>query len=214
LYLAENRALLDGYRRGDPEVLALVFEHYYPQVVQLVQEGFSFQSGGSSLRFKGYRHSADLFDVVHEIFRAAFEEKARRGYGGLRPFGGYLHVIGRNLIVSRLRRDSRLVETESEEVLAAIPSSAPNPEDALVRGQERAAVTDFLSGLPAEEREFARLRFEEDLAQEAVAREMGVGRKKVRLLETKLRQKLGSFLRSRGISRGERTSAQAEAQES
>lgn len=201
MLLVEDRSLLERYRAGDPAALGRVFEHYYPQVSALAQHGFSFKSGGQTMRFKGYRASADLFDVVHDVFRAAFEEKARLSYGGLQPYAGYLFMIARNLIISRLRHEEVVPEAAPVEELATLPAPGPTPEEHAARRQETGAVAEFLSTLSPQERELTRLRFEEDLGQEAAAEAMGVGRKKVRLLEARVREGLRRFLAGRGAGR-------------
>lgn len=197
MLLIEDRSLLERYRAGDPQALARVFEHYYPEVAAIAQNGFSFQSGGRRLRFKGYRFSADLFDVVHDVFRAAFEEKARLAYGGLQPYSAYLLTIARNLILSRLRHEEVAPDPLPLEAAGAMPAPGPSPEEVAHQNRQRALVQAFLAALSSEERDFTRLRFEEDLSQEAVAERMGVGRKKVRLLEEKVREKLRRYLAQR-----------------
>lgn len=200
MLLLEDRDLLESYRAGDPEALGRVFDHYYGLVAEIAARGFSFPTGGRMARFSGYRSSADVFDVVHEVFRAAFEPKARLAYGGLRPFGGYLATIARNLILSRLRHDQVMPVTEPLETADQLSDPAPSPEENVSSAEERAVVAAFLETISDEERRFTELRFLEDQAQEEVAEALGVGRKKVRLLEIRVRTKLQLFLKQRGMT--------------
>ena len=58
-------------------------------------------------RFDGFRSAVDVHDVVHEVFRRAFEPRAREAYSGLTPFPGYLFVITRNVVLRRLDKGRR-----------------------------------------------------------------------------------------------------------
>ena len=146
-----------------------------------------FQIGGS--RFAGCRHPADQLDLVQEVFRIAFEDKARRAYGGLSPYEGYLFAITRSVVVRRLharRREEGLVQG------GELPwSEAPaSPEAEAASAQTQALVQDFLGTLSDEERAFVRHRFVEERSQVQVAEALGWGRKKVRLVEERIRRAL------------------------
>ncbi len=68
-------------------------------VAQLLARGFSFHASGERVRFSGYGKRFELEDVLQDVFRKAFGEKARDSYDGLRPYAAYLATIARNLVI-------------------------------------------------------------------------------------------------------------------
>ena len=195
----ENRALLDGYRRGRREALSQVFEHYAPHVARWITGGFDYVAGGSRVRFRGFTSPYDQHDIMGEIFRLAFEERARLGYSGVKPFEGYLFAITRNAVLKRIgARQPKLAEPEEIE---SVPASDPSPEENVAQAEESALVRRFLEELSEEERGFVDIRFAEQRSQHDVAEALGWSRKKVRIREEAIRQKLTRFLkRARGKS--------------
>jgi RNA polymerase sigma factor (sigma-70 family) len=198
MFLCGNRSLLDAFRRGDRDALAQVYDHYYPAVVELASRGFSFESGGAWFRFRGAMSAADLFDLVHDVFTAVFEERARLGYSGTSPYGAYLTQVTRNRIISRLRADqrTRLESATASEGEAAL--AAPSAEEELMARQTREVVKAFLDRQSETVRALARLRFGDDLSQEEAAAALGLTRKQVRRLEDELRRGLVRHLRQAG----------------
>ena len=199
MLLLENRALLDGYRRGRRDALASIFEHYAPQVARWITGGFDYVARGQRARFRGFSSPYDQHDLISEVFRLAFEERARLGYSGVTPFEGYLFAITRNAVLKRIGvREPKLAD---EEAIASVPDSNPSPEETVAREEERALVRRFLDELSEEERGFVEIRFSEQRSQQEVAETLGWTRKRVRLREESIRQKLTRFLkRARGKS--------------
>jgi RNA polymerase sigma-70 factor, ECF subfamily len=195
--LVENRALLDGYRRGRREALGAVFEHYAPKVARWIAGGFDYLARGERVRFRGFASPYDQHDVISEVFRLAFEERARLGYSGVKPFEGYLFAIAKNAVLKRIgARDAVLTDD-----FDSVPAPDPSPEENVAREEERALVRRFLGELSEEERGFVELRFVEQRSQGEVGDALGWTRKKVRIREDALRQKLTRFLkRARGSS--------------
>lgn len=198
LDLTQDRAALDGYRRGDRATLGRVFEAHAERVARWATAGFVFTSGNDRHRFDGYKSAVDVHDVVNEVFRAVFEERARTAYSGLTPFEGYLFVITKNVVVRRLSKTRRElpVDIASMESLA---SEHDGPEEHAVREEEVMMVREFLSTLTEEERRFTELRFSEQRPQAEVGGALGWTRKKVRREEETIRERLVRFmLRRRG----------------
>jgi RNA polymerase sigma factor (sigma-70 family) len=198
MFLCGNRPLLDAFRRGDRQALAQVYDHYYPSVVELASRGFTFESGGAAFRFRGAM-GADLFDFVHDVFTAVFEERARLGYSGTSPYGAYLAQVTRNRIISRLRADQRMRLEAQEGAGGSLGEPAPSPEEELMARQSNDLVRAFLDRQDEAVRALARLRFGDDLSQDQVAEAMGLTRKKVRRLEDRLRRDLIKHLRRSGV---------------
>jgi RNA polymerase sigma factor (sigma-70 family) len=200
MFLCGDRALLDAFRRGDREALARVYDHYCPTVVEIASKGFSFESGGAWLRFRGAMSAADLFDLIHDVFTSLFEERARLGYSGTTPYGAYLAQATRNRIISRLRAQQRAVfEAQVAREDEAAAEAAPSPEEALIARQTSDVVSRFLEQQPAPVRALARLRFGDDLSQEDAASALGLTRRQVRRLEDRLRKGLLRHLRQAGV---------------
>ena len=196
--LTQDRVALDGYRRGDRAILGRIFEDHAGQVARWASGGFSFRSGEERRRFDGFRSAVDVHDVVNEVFRTVFEERARVAYSGLTPLEGYIFVITRNIILRRLKimdRD-RPIDVDSIE---ALPSEELAPDERIAREEEVTMVREFLATLGEEEQRFVSLRFSEDRPQNEVGDQLGWSRKKVRLQETSIRASLTRFmLRRRG----------------
>jgi RNA polymerase sigma factor (sigma-70 family) len=198
MFLCGNRPLLDAFRRGERQALAQVYDHYYPAVVELASRGFSFDSGGAMYRFRGATSRADLFDLVHDVFTAVFEERARLSYSGTSPYGAYLAQVTRNRIISRLRADQRL-RLEAQEAAEEPALPPPSPEEELMARQSHEVVKAFLERQDEAVRALARLRFGDDLSQDQAAEALGLTRKKVRRLEDRLRRDLIRHLRRAGV---------------
>jgi RNA polymerase sigma factor (sigma-70 family) len=176
-----------------------VYDHYHPSVVELASRGFTFESGGAAFRFRGAMNSADLFDLVHDVFTAVFEERARLGYSGTSPYGAYLAQVTRNRIISRLRADQRMRLDAQEVADERLVEPPPSPEEELMARQSHEVVKAFLERQDDSVRALARLRFGDDLSQDQAAEALGLTRKKVRRLEDRLRRDLIKHLRRSGV---------------
>jgi RNA polymerase sigma factor (sigma-70 family) len=193
----QDRALLDGYRRGDTEAFDRVFDHYAPLIAKWVTRGFSYATRDGRERFRGLASPVDVHDAIHEVFRAVFDEPARKSYSGLQPFEGYLFVITKNQVLRKLSAKGHVFERSTADIDEAIPSEDPSPEELVAREEERRVVRDFLGTLSEEELRFVSLRFTEQAPQEAVGEALGWTRKKVRLKEAAIRSGLTRFLKRR-----------------
>jgi hypothetical protein len=67
--LTQDRAALEGYRRGDRGVLERLFVHHGKDVARWAAGGFTFKSGTETRRFDGFRSAVDVHDVVHSLPR-------------------------------------------------------------------------------------------------------------------------------------------------
>jgi RNA polymerase sigma-70 factor (ECF subfamily) len=196
MFLCGDRELLSAFRRGEAEALGRVYRHYFPIIAALVSKGFSFESGGQRLRYRGAGASPDAFDLVHDIFAALFEDGARQAYSGTAPYEAYATTTARNRIISRLRRDkARFVELDEEKIVdiaggGHAADGGASPEQQVIRRQLEHVVRRFLEEQSSVSRAVARCRFAEDLSQDETAKALGLSRKQVRRLETALRQGL------------------------
>ena len=216
MFLVENRELLDGYRAGDSRALETIYHHYAPDIEELLRRGFGFRSGEQRLRFVGYRSEFELQEAVQETFIRAFSESARDNYDGLKPFGGYLTGIARNLVIDAFRKKQRELELFVPEgrrgrtLDAADPGeleTAPvgdwtrqrvSPEREVMRSQLRRLLAEFLDGQDALTRDVIARHYGDGLSQQETADALGLDRNDVRKILRQLRLSLLRFMKSRG----------------
>ena len=202
--LPGDRVLLERFREGDPEAMAVVFSHYSELVARYLSHGFVFEKG----RFDGVRNRHDLHDLVSETFSRAFETRARLGYTGLVPYESYLRAIARNLVVDRMRKATgkrvALDEMPSAELTFHANRTRPDasPERMFQDAELAGLLRAFVEQLSATERRFVAMRYQRRLPQEQVATRMKKTRRWVRSAEVRLRAKIVSFLQDTGYLRG------------
>jgi RNA polymerase sigma-70 factor (ECF subfamily) len=206
MILVERRELLDGFRRGDRAALAEVYRHYVKDVARFLRRGFSFSSEGRPFSFRGFGGGYEVEAAVQEVFRRAFEERARQSYNGIDPYRPYLLRIARNTVINDLKskqpilfrfRAGRpvILESAPDEPEPGQDPFAPlelSPEE-LAEAQEVAEIVRrFKSSLDARASGVFLQRFEEGLSAEDTASKLGLTRSQVRTTEAKLRE---AFLR-------------------
>ncbi len=209
--LEEDRALLEGFRRGDPEALAAVFRRYAPRVAEVLRHGFTFNSGGRSCRFRGAHSTFDLEDRLHDTFARAFADRARDGYDGLTPYDRYLSTIAKNLVIDDFRRKERaLVDYDFlDEAPHAVDFSQPiapaRPADAEALASDKeleALVSRFVDDLGTREREVYELRFLRGLQHKDIATRTGLSESKIKTSERRIRTKFFRMLKKNGYLTG------------
>lgn len=203
-----RRGLLDAFRRGERAALLEVYRAYAADVARFLSRGFSFESDGRPCSFRGFRGGYEIEAAIQEIFRRAFEERARLAYDGLHPYRPYLLRIARNAVLNdlkskqpilfRFRAGRPVVLEPAEDGPEVLPSAERSPEEVLEANEVAALVAAFVDGLDARERGVFRLRFEEGLAAELVAEQLGLTRSKVRTTEVKLRERFLEHMRRSG----------------
>ncbi len=200
--LRSDRALLDAFRRGEPDALTRVYTEYVDDVARIVRHGFIVENG----RVRGEVAAADQRDVVQEVFMRAFAEKARLAYDGLNPYRPYLLRICKNLMIDRARARSRIVPLEEQDRLGRpidewlADDKLPDEENLDLDPEWRALValtSEFCKTLDAEAREFVRLRYELQGSQYDVADAMKITRRRVRTLEERVEKGLKKALASK-----------------
>lgn len=195
---ANDRGLLDRFRRGERDALAAVFEHYVDDVATLARRGFTIESSGHAY-VRGASRDGE-YELVQETFAKAFAEKARLAYDGLSPYRPYLLRITKNLMIDRYRaqqKEARTVELDALE-LDALEAAGEEPPD-LHWQKLSAATAEYVATLETQQREFVKLRFEDGGSQDRVAQELGCTRRKVRTLERDVQNGLRSWLKRRGF---------------
>jgi RNA polymerase sigma factor (sigma-70 family) len=212
--LIKNPELLQTFRRGDRAAMEMVYRHYVKGVSHFLQKGFSFRSQERYFFFKGYRSPSDLHNSVQEVFRRAFEEKARLAYNGVNSYANWILAIARNFVINQFRNrevpfshfEDRTGEGErkwdneiTEEYSGVLYGTAGHKQDvALEKAELQKLIAQFMGSLSEEDRELVRLRFTEGNGQEEAAKALGSTRMKVRTQEGRVRRRLVAFLRNSG----------------
>ena len=200
--LLSDRALLDGFRRGEHEAIERVYHAYVDQVAHLLRKGFTFMSGGQPVHFRGYVNAWDLECAVQDTFSHAFSPAARQAYDGVSPFGPYLITIARNQVISRLRRDFRELRRRTALAADVAPRGPETPEESAIRSEREQLIEEFRATLDADQLRFLELRFREERPLLEAARMLGLTRMKARTLEQKIKQALIRFLKKRQVLGG------------
>ena len=107
MVFAGKPELLVRFRQGDTAALETVYWAYVDRMARVVQAVANTISAvrGERVRFG----SAELGDLVQEVFVRAFSPASRRRYDCSRPYGPYLGQIARNVVVDHWRKTRRLV---------------------------------------------------------------------------------------------------------
>ena len=103
MFLAKDKKLLAAFKKGEQGALDVVYRHYAPGVTSFLRKRFTFRSGAGHFYFKGIQDPSDLKAAVQEVFRRAFEAKARASYNGINSFTNWVLAIGRNMVINRFR---------------------------------------------------------------------------------------------------------------
>jgi RNA polymerase sigma factor (sigma-70 family) len=206
--LHEDRALLQAYRDGQTWAFEVLFRAYAEPVRRFLAGGFTFVSRGRTCRFRGQGSGIDTESIVQETFARAFAPSTRTNYDGERPFKNYLFSIAKNLVLREFQRRDRLIRLETTEettdMLARKSSEQQflpadrNPEHTFADGELHEVTKQFIATLDEEEKLFFLHRFAKGLTQEATAKEMGVTRARVKLLEKGMRKRFLDTLRGNG----------------
>lgn len=210
MILVEDRALLDGFRRGDKKALLTVYRHYVADVTRFLSRGFTFTSGGSPCSFRGFRGGYEVEAAVQEVFRRAFEERARNAYDGIHPYRPYLLRIARNAVINDLKAKNPILfrfraggpvvlePAEEDTGIEAQPALTKSPEEELEVQEVAKLVTAFKEKLDDRSRGVFEHRFENGRSAEKAGAELGLTRSQVRTTETKLKKAFLAHMQASG----------------
>ena len=216
MLLAKDKELLEAYRRGAREAMDTVYRHYQHTVTAFLRRGFTFRSGQGHFYFRGIQDVSELQNAVQEVFRRAFEERARHSYNGVSSYANWILAIGRNMVINQFRnrevafsnyisaKDVRghlaVMDDEiTEEFSGVLYGNQANQQDlAFEKDELKGLLHSFTAELNEEEQQLLVLRFAEGVGQEETAKALGSTRMKVRTAEARLRNRLRAYLRKSG----------------
>jgi len=216
MFLAKNEKLLVAFKRGDRDALEEVYRHYFPGVTAFLRKGFTFRSAKGNFFFKGIHDPGELKSGVQEVFRRAFEERARRSYNGVNSFTNWVLAIGRNMVINGFRNreiafSDYIAATDERSHLTVMDDEVTEEFSGVLYGQQQKAqdsqmehdeihtlMTRFMKELTESDQKLLLLRFVEGLGQEEVAERLASTRMKIRTAEARLRSRLRAFMRNSG----------------
>ena len=201
MQLEQDRAALEGFRRGDHATLDALYRFYSPLVLRTLSRGFRVRAVGSQVM--AAVHPLDLDAAHQETFVRAFSDAARLRYDGLKPFEPWLLAIARAAAVDVLRAQGKLHREAialDESVAESLPApEESSPEHVALRAEAAAVVQGFLAMLEADDLRFATARFIDGLSQAKAGALCGLSRQAARTREAKLKAACLAHLGQRGF---------------
>ena len=211
--LKDDEQRARAYKRGDREVLHELYEAYHDDIEQMLRHGFTFTSGGETVRFRGCRRPFRLREMVQDGFIHAFRERVRDNYDPSQAFGPYLRTVVRNHMIDRFRReqlehelfvaaDAVAEEDEGDEQVfdrLGDDDDDDSPEDDTLRRELAEMIREFIDGLEETDRQIVRLHMLGDKTQHEMADHLGCSRNTVRKHIRMIRRELLGHLKREGF---------------
>lgn len=197
--LSADRALLDGYRRGDRDALSKVFRAYAPTVMRLLRHGVIVQVDGAPVRIETRLDEAETEALLHDTFVRALGPAARKGYDGVRPFSAYINTIARNVLIERARaRHHEVVLLEPDELDRLSEPVPPNALEGLQSRELEQIVAGVRAALSDRDASIFVQRYEHGASLRTTADELSLPLITVRRVDGRIRAQLLTALRDRG----------------
>ncbi|MBO5187848.1 MAG: RNA polymerase sigma factor [Alistipes sp.] len=154
--VAEDRALVQLALEGDDTAFEYLFNRYRDAILRLL-----VQRAGSS---------EDADDLLQETFIKVYLRLDR--YNPDYTFGQWVYTIARNTFIDYVRR--RQEELPIDERFSAPASTAPTPEENVIRLQERSQIEHCLESLSPRYGRLIRMRFLEEYSYEEIAEKLAL----------------------------------------
>jgi RNA polymerase sigma factor (sigma-70 family) len=188
--LRDDAACREAFRRGDRAAMTRVYLEYRPFVEMMCCRGVG--------TFRGFFRPADQDDAIQAVFLAAFEERTRSAYDGLRPYGAFLRGVAHNVLRRMLEKRAQFERPVPAEHAREVREAGQ--EDAVVESEARAFAQGMRDSLddPVEREIFDRY-FIDGLAEESLAKRLGLTRYRTRKIIARLHRRMKRAVRgSRG----------------
>ena len=118
------------------------------------------------------RVEAEASEVAQETFLRAYQNLHR--YDDGKPFDLWVMAIARNLCLDLLRRRSRMLTDNVDDMHEVLPSGEVSQEDNVIAGEERRSLESALSTLSVDDREVLSLYYVQKRTTKEIAVVMGV----------------------------------------
>jgi RNA polymerase sigma-70 factor (ECF subfamily) len=172
------------------------------EVVQRVKKGQTdlfeilvrrYEKKLCALAWRMLHNRADVEDAVQEAFMKAYRSLGK--FRGDAQFSTWLYRITVNLILNRLRRGSKMKQTEMD--MEQVETSN-NPENSARQQELKAAAARAINDLPPRQRAIFHMRYEEERPHAEIAEVLGLSEGAVKASYhhaiLKLRESLKGFV--------------------
>jgi RNA polymerase sigma-70 factor (ECF subfamily) len=164
---------VERFRLGDAAALRAVYVVHAADVARVAR------------RFLGARSpSADVDDVVQEVFARAFTPRARAAFDATRRYGPYVGTLARNVSINwAIKRRQEVVLADLDALAAEAPED-PSLSAACTEAME--ALARHVMRLPSGLRRIHELRYIEGRTQREASLTLGISRQELRTKELRL----------------------------
>lgn len=141
----------------------------------------------------------DTNDLIQEIFVKTYLNLD--SYDQRYTFGQWIYTIARNTFIDylRKRRDDLSIDNTRGEYIRQPMSPAPDPEENIIRAEQRGQLEEYLSRMPAKYRSLIELRFFKYLSYEEIAEHLNLPLGTVKTQIHRARTQLCDFITKSGI---------------
>ena len=167
--------------------MSQVYDAYAPLVQTICTHGFK---GG----FRGFFDPVEREDAQQQIFAAAFDERARLSYDGIKPYSAFLRGISRNVIHRMLEKRTRFERTPEQ-----VDAPEHTLEDAAMESEQLGLMRRFRQGVDTEpDKTILQLYYVEGWAEERLAAHLGMTRYKTRKVIAALHKQMMKHMTRHG----------------
>jgi len=170
-----DAVLMKAYARGDMVAFECLYERHRGPLYRYILR----QVGDAA--------------TANDLYQGSWEKiiKARKSYSPSAPFQAWMYRIARNHVVDHFRQSRSFTELP-----AALESTNPGPDAALLNEQKTARLTAAIRQLPGEQREVLLLKLEAGLDLNTIAEITGVNletaKSRLRYAVSRLKKEVGA----------------------
>jgi RNA polymerase sigma-70 factor (ECF subfamily) len=157
--LADEQLLLQRTADGDRDAFSQIYSYYVPLLHKLL---FPLT----------HENKQDTDEIIQDIFLKIWEK--REILIAIQSFQAYAFRMGRNMLVSRYRKEKVKKRIFEEIGHQQSEGTAPLPADDILLIEYQAIVRETISRLSPRQREIFELRTEEDLSLKEIAVKLGI----------------------------------------
>ena len=157
--LADEPLLLQRTADGDREAFSQLYSYYVPLLYKLLYP-------------LTHENKPDTDEIIQDIFLAIWEKK--EVLIAIQSFQAYVFRMGRNMLVSRFRKEKVKQRYIREIENQQYAQTAPTLDNDILLVEYKALVMDAINRLPPRQKEVFTLRTEEDLSLKEIARTLKI----------------------------------------
>lgn len=153
--LAEERALLDAWRAGDPGVLEALYCRYSRSVLRFL--------------VTKVRNDEEAEDLLHDTFVTLRGVRAPSRDGATFRLGTFILGVARNVFFNHLRARGRRARRELDFGAVSLCELDAGLSSIVCAGQQAGALLEALREIPVEDQLLLELKYFEDLSNDEIA---------------------------------------------